>query len=155
MTTLQICLLQWDALNKRMSKTLDSISEENFHRPIVANGNSPSWIMGHLVEADDALLELLGIGPRLFPNLSKIYHHERGTNQSGHLAKAELVNCFKIVSEALNKTFKSWSENDWLSKHTAVSDADFEKEPHRCRLNVMLSRVSHKASHLGQITLLK
>jgi hypothetical protein len=33
------------------------------------------------VEADDALLELPGIGKRLFPGLSKIYHHERGTNQ--------------------------------------------------------------------------
>lgn len=155
MTTLQICLLQWDALNKRMLKTIDSISEENFNNPIVEGGNSPSWIMGHLVEADDALLELLGIGKRLFPDLTKIYHHERGTNQTGHLTKQEIVQRFKSVFEALDKAFKSWSEADWLMRHTAVSEEDFKKEPHRNRLNVMLSRVSHKASHLGQIALVK
>ena len=34
-----------------------------------------------------------------------------------------------------------------------VSEEDFKKEPHRNKLNVMLSRVTHKASHLGQIDL--
>ena len=45
------------------------------------------------------------------------------------------------------------SESDWHSKHTAVSEEDFKKEPHRNKLNVMLSRVTHKASHLGQMAM--
>lgn len=155
MTTLQICLLQWDAMNKRMLKTMDSISEENFHKPIVAGGNSPSWIIGHLVEADDALLELLGIGKRMFLDLSKIYHHERGANQTGHLTKQEVTQRFKSVCAALDTAFKSWNEADWLMRHTAVSEEDFKNGPHRNRLNVMLSRLSHKASHLGQLALMK
>ncbi|MFM7485578.1 MAG: hypothetical protein ACKO13_01525 [Cytophagales bacterium] len=69
--------------------------------------------------------------------------------------KQEIVQRFKSVFEALDKAFKSWSEADWLMRHTAVSEEDFKKEPHRNRLNVMLSRVSHKASHLGQIALVK
>ncbi len=153
MTTLDICLLQWNTFNARMQKIFETISDDNYNKPIMANGNSPSWIMGHLAEADDALLELFGIGNRMHPELKTIYHRERGTNQLGHLSKSDLMGKWKSITAELDKAFKSWSENDWLSRHTAVSEEDFKKEPHRNRLNVMLSRVSHRASHLGQIAM--
>lgn len=151
MTTLDICLLQWDVYNRRMLKTLDAISEEDLHKPIVPGGNSPSWLMGHLADTDDALLELFGIRNRMFPELAKIYHHERGTNQVGHLSKEELTTKWKAIIAELDRAFKSWNESDWHSRHMVVSEEDFKKEPHRNKLNVMLSRVTHKASHLGQI----
>ncbi len=153
MTTLQICLLQWDAFNKRMQKVIDSIDDENFNQPIVANGNSPSWLLGHLADTDDKLLELFGIGKRLFPELSSIYHHERGTNQQGHLAKAELTSKWNLIVAELDTAFKKMTEADWLSRHMSVTEDDFKKEPHRNKLNVLLSRVTHKASHLGQIAM--
>ena len=153
MTVLDICLLQWNVYTNRMQKVFDTISDENFNKPIIANGNSPSWLLGHLTEADDALLELFGIGKRLHPELKTIYHHERGTNQSGHLTKSELMSKWKSISTELDKAFKSWSESEWMSRHTAVSEEDFKKEPHRNKLNVMLSRVGHRASHLGQIAM--
>jgi DinB superfamily len=153
MTTLEICLLQWNTYNRIMQKTLDSITEENFYKPIVAEGNSPSWLMGHLADTDDALLTLFGIRERMFPELAKIYHHERGTNQTGHLSKAELITKWKTIIGELDRVFKSMSESDWHARHMAVSEEDFKKEPHRNKLNVMLSRVTHKASHLGQIAL--
>jgi hypothetical protein len=153
MTTIEICLLQWNAFNKRMEKTFETISDKNFHTPLVPNGNSPSWLLGHLADTDDALLELFGIRKRLYPELAKMYHHERGTNQSGHLAKAELMAKWKAIVEELDRTFKAMSEADWHGRHTAVSEEDFKKEPHRNKLNVMLSRVTHKASHLGQVAM--
>jgi len=51
----------------------------------------PSWLFGHLADTDDKLFELFGIQKRMSPELEKIYHHERGTNQIGHLSKAELT----------------------------------------------------------------
>ena len=153
MTVLDICLIQWNTYNKIMQKAFDTISDENFNKPIVANGNSPSWLLGHLVDTDDRLLELFGIGNRLHPELKTIYHHERGTNQEGHLTKSELMSKWKSIAAELDKAFKAWSESDWMGRHTAVSEEDFVKEPHRNKLNVMLSRVEHKASHLGQIAM--
>lgn len=155
MTTLDICLLQWDTYNNRMQKVLDSISNENFTRPVLPGANSPSWILGHLADTDDKLLELFGIRKRLYPELEKIYHHEKGTNQSGHLTKDELITKWKAILAELNGAFKAMSESDWHGRHTAVSEEDFKKEPHRNKLNVMLSRVSHKASHLGQVAMQK
>jgi uncharacterized damage-inducible protein DinB len=153
MTTLDICLLQWDTYNRRTQKVLETLKDENFNKPIVNGGNSPSWLLGHLADTEDALLELFGISKRLYPELNKIYHHEKGSNQTGHLTKEELTIRWKAISEALDKAFKSWSEAEWMGRHTAVSEEDFKKEPHRNKLNVMLSRVEHKASHLGQIAM--
>ncbi len=153
MTALDICLLQWDTYNRRMQQVLETISDEDFHKPVVVGGNSPSWLLGHLVDTDDALFELFGIRKRMYPDLAKIYHHERGTNQSGHLIKQELSFQWNAIVEELNRVIKSYSEKDWLSRHTVVSEEDFMKEPHRNKLNVMLTRVTHKASHLGQIAL--
>lgn len=155
MNALTIAVLQWDTYNKRMQKVLTEISDNTFHQPIVPDGNSPSWILGHLVDTDDRLLELFGIRARLYPELSTIYHHERGTNQQGHLSKTELIDRWKNITDALNAAFHTWSEGEWLQRHTAVSEEDFKKEPHRNRLNVMLSRVTHKASHLGQVAMAK
>jgi DinB superfamily len=154
MTSLDICLIQWTTYNQRMQKVFETITSENYHKPIVPGGNTPSWLMGHLADTDDKLLELFGIRERLFPELAKIYHHERGTNQTGHLSKDELVAKWKNIVAELDKAFKTWSESDWHGRHTAVSEEDFKKEPQRNKLNVMLSRVSHKASHLGQIAML-
>ena len=153
MTTLEICLLQWETYNRRMQKLIGTISEENYRKPIMPGGNSPSWLTGHLVDTDDALLELFGIRERMFPELAKIYHHERGTNQSGHLSREELTTKWKAILAALDKSFKAMTEADWHGRHMAVTEEDFLKEPHRNKLNVMLGRVGHKASHLGQIAL--
>lgn len=155
MTPLDICLLQWNTYNSRMQKVFDSLDDNQFSRPIVEGSNSPSWILGHLVEEEDALLELLGIRQRVFPDLKTIYHHERETNQSGHLAKAELIQRWKAVSEELDRAFSSWSEKDWMSRHTRVSEEDFKMEPHRNKLNVVMTRLTHKASHLGQVAMMK
>ena len=154
MNTLDICLMQWDTYNRNMQKALDSIRDQDFHKPIVPGGNSPSWLLGHLADTDDALLELFGIGQRMFPELAKIYHHERGTNQTGHLSKEELNTKWKAIVSELDRVFKGMSETDWLARHMVVSEEDFKKQPHRNKLNVMLTRVTHKASHLGQIGLL-
>jgi ribosomal protein L16 Arg81 hydroxylase len=60
-----------------------------------------------------------------------------------------------VVNERLKKKFNSTSDEEWLSRHTAVSAEDFEKEPHRNKLNVVISRTNHMANHIGQLLLLK
>ena len=155
MNALDIARLQWTQYNKRMEKVITSTPDNLFNQPIIPGGNSPSWILGHLVDTDDALIELLGIGTRLHPELGKIYHHVRGNNQDNHLSKEELLKSWKEILEKLDSAFASWDEKEWMSKHTAVSAEDFAKEPQRNKLNVMLTRVTHKASHLGQIAMFK
>ena len=38
---------------------------------------------------------------------------------------------------------------------TSVSEADFAREPHRNRYNVLLNRMGHLAEHMGQAVLVE
>lgn len=40
-------------------------------------------------------------------------------------------------------------------KHSAVSEEDFAKEPHRNKLNLLLNRTNHLSYHHGQLVFLK
>jgi hypothetical protein len=44
---------------------------------------------------------------------------------------------------------------NWLQKHTGVSDDDFIKDPMRNRLAVVMNRTSHASYHARQAALTK
>jgi hypothetical protein len=67
---------------------------------------------------------------------------------------AELKQRLEVVNTKLNTHFKSTDIDGWLSRHTSVSPEDFLKEPHRNRLNVVISRTGHMAYHIGQLRLI-
>ena len=39
----------------------------------------------------------------------------------------------------------------WFTRHESMTDADFEKDPARNKLSVLLNRTNHLAYHFGQI----
>jgi len=59
------------------------------------------------------------------------------------------------VNAAITSAVENFSVDDWLKKHTAVSDEDFSKNPTRYRLAVFLNRINHASFHTGQIALTK
>jgi len=46
------------------------------------------------------------------------------------------------------------TSEDWLSRHTSVSEEDFAADPLRNKLNVLIGRTNHESYHLGQANLL-
>lgn len=59
------------------------------------------------------------------------------------------------MNAAVASAVEKFSVDDWLKKHTAVSDEDFSKNPTRNRLAVFLNRTNHASFHTGQIALTK
>jgi hypothetical protein len=98
---------------------------------------------------------LLGIGPRLHPELDASFVAKPDRAVPISFSASELKRFSSEINGALWTAFGQWSATDWVSKHTAVSDEDFAKEPHRNRLSVMLSRNTHMAFHYGQAILAK
>jgi hypothetical protein len=66
-----------------------------------------------------------------------------------------LRDTWQEVNKKLSQKFSELSFDQWLQKHTAVSEEDFAKEPHRNKLNLLLNRTGHVAYHLGQLAFLK
>ncbi|MEO6961524.1 MAG: DinB family protein, partial [Puia sp.] len=59
------------------------------------------------------------------------------------------------VNQALSAKFNTLTIEEWLDRHNAVTPEDFIKEPHRNKLNVLLSRTSHLSYHRGQLVFLQ
>ncbi len=70
------------------------------------------------------------------------------TTEPDRVAPA-LSNC----SSKLWDGFSQFSASDWAQRRTAVSEEDFEREPHRNRFTALLGRTAHLAYHVGQATL--
>lgn len=140
---------------QRASKLLEDLSDEQIEQEISPTKNTGHYLLGHLIAVQDNMLPLLGLGESLYPELAEIFI--KNTDKSA-LVKPSILQLRKQwgeVNKLLLEKLELLSFELWFEKHTAISDEDFAKEPHRNKLNVVLSRTSHLAYHVGQLALLK
>jgi len=152
---IKMTLKAWDAQNGYLNKITSSLTDEQLANEVAPGRNTGIYLLGHLVAVSDAMLPLLGFGDRLFPALEDIF--VRNPDKSGQVMPSvtELKLNLAAVNEQLAAAFQSCTVDGWLDRHTAVSAEDFVKEPHRNKLNVVISRTNHMANHIGQMLLLK
>ncbi len=145
----------WNGQLARATKLFNELTDEQIENETATGRNTGTYLLGHLIAVHDALFPLLGIGEKLYPNLEEVFI--KNPDKSG-LEKPlikELRNYWNEVNDKMQKQFSQFTVDEWLQKHTAVSEEDFSKEPHRNRLNVLISRTNHLAYHLGQLAYLK
>jgi hypothetical protein len=145
----------WDGQIKACNKLLSELSDEQLMIDIVPGKNRGIYILGHLAAVHDRMIPLLGFGEQLYPALNPIFIQTPDKAVEAIPSAAELRSQLEIVNEKLNSHFGNMTAEQWLEKHTAVSDEDFAKEPNRNKLSVVISRTNHLANHIGQLLLLK
>lgn len=152
---IKMTLTAWNAQNKQLNTLVDSLTEDQLARETAPGKNTGLYLFGHLVAVSDAMLPVMGFGECLFPALEPVFI--TSPDKSGHtmLSLAELKEYNKAINAKLDLHFQAASPEEWLSRHMSVSPEDFAKEPHRNKLNIVISRTNHMAYHLGQIQLLK
>ncbi len=145
----------WNAHLKRADELFDSITDEQLENEVSPGRNRGIYLLGHLAAVHDRMLPLLGFGEPLRPELDQVFVFSPDKSGLEMPPAAELRLFWKNVNARLADRFAALRPGEWFEKHTAVSAEDFEKEPHRNRLNVLLSRTNHLANHLGQVVFLK
>ena len=153
MMFVDLVLRNWKAGTDRVSKFFGAQSEEELQRELAPGKNRLIYIWGHLTAVNDALLPLLGFGPRLHPEFDAMFIANPDRAVEPVLSGAEVRRCWTEINDSLSKHFHALTPAQWLERHMSVSEADFAREPHRNRLNVVLSRIGHTAEHLGQAIL--
>jgi DinB superfamily len=151
----KMTLTAWDAQNNYLKNLIGALSDEQLSKEIAPGRNTGTYLLGHLIAVSDAMFPLLGFGDRLYPALENVFitsPDKSGLNMPGI---ANLKEKLEAINAKLATHFQSASVDEWLSRHTAVSPEDFAKEPHRNKLNVVISRTNHMANHIGQMLLLK
>jgi hypothetical protein len=148
-------LSNWELALKRINVLFDRYTDTDLEKSIAPGRNRVIYILGHLVAVHDNMVPLLGLGERRYPQLDELFLHNPDNPQAKLPPPSELRSNWTAINSFLTERLRSWTPEEWLQQHTAVSVEDFAKEPHRNRLNVVLSRTGHVSYHAGQLALLK
>lgn len=146
-------LSHWDGQVRRMTAVFDSFTDEEMYVQVAPGRNRIIYILGHMTAAHDMLLPLLGLGERKYPNLDEFFITHPDSPDTALPMPGELRSYWRDVNAAVSAAFREVPPAGWLERHTMVTPEEFEKEPHRNRFNVLLSRLSHISYHLGQLAL--
>lgn len=154
-TMVKMVFDRWNSLLKSFDTTLNSFTDEQLEKETAPGKNRGIYLLGHLIAVHDAMLPLLDLGSKQYPELHKIFIESTDKTISEIPSAKELRAFWNAQKESLTEKFNKLSADEWFEKHTSVSAEDFAKEPYRNKLNIILTRASHLAYHQGQFMLLK
>lgn len=154
-TAIKMTLNRWYGSVASLDKLLRVLSDEQLLQETAPGKNRGIYLLGHLVAVHDDMPVLLDLGEKQYPELTEPFIKLADKVATELPSVAELRNYWTNQNVLLREKFDQFTTEKWFEKHTAVSSEDFAKEPHRNKLNIIISRTSHLQYHTGQIALLK
>lgn len=147
-----------DAWNSRIDaadKLFNALTDEQLQQEIAPGRNRGVYLLGHLTAVHDKMLPLLDFESQVYPHLDEPFLNKADRTVPAIPATTELRENWRTINSKLAAHFNKLSADEWFTKHTAVSEEDFAREPHRNRINVVVGRTNHMQYHIGQVALLK
>jgi hypothetical protein len=148
-----LALKVWKAQIERADKLFGSLSSDEVLRQIAPGKNRLLYLWGHLTAIHDAMLPLLGMGERLYPEFDGAFVSNPDKSQANIPSHEQVRRAWNVINAELWKGFEKMSWSDWVQRHSAVSEEDFAKDASRNRFAILLSRTNHLSYHLGQAVL--
>ena len=142
----------WKGNLERADKLFSSLDQSGLERQVAPGRNRLVYLWGHLAATHDRMLQLLGIAERVHPEFDAIF--PTSPDGASTLPPVDVVRgWWAEVNRRLDAALNELTLNDWLGRHTAVSEEDFAKEPLRNRFSILITRTNHLAYHVGQAML--
>ena len=145
----------WNNQQLTTAKLIETLTDEQLQQDVAPGKNTGVYLLGHLTAAHDDIHRVLNFGEKLYPELVTPFIRSADKSGNEFPSIALLRKYWNDVNVALSNHFSKLNADDWFTRHMSVSEEDFVKEPHRNKLNIIISRTNHLAYHLGQLTLLK
>jgi hypothetical protein len=146
---------RWQSLLQLFDDALNAMTDEQLQQEIAPGKNRGIYLLGHLIAVHDNMIPLLDFGDKLYPELYESFINAPDKSTLEIPTAATLRANWSNMNGVLSRNFERLQPEDWFKKHTAVTDEEFAKEPHRNKLNIIITRTSHLSYHLGQFILLK
>src|SRR6202171_5560106 len=151
---IQTAISSWEQVINRVGTWCLSCSEELLSVEVAPGKNRILYLWGHLTAVNDAMFSVLRLGERLHPELDAVFIVQPDRSFSLPTS-AEIAKCWEDVLTELLSRFKALSAKEWLESHGNVSPEEFERNPTRNRLAVLLGQTNHASYHFGQMMLAK
>ncbi|MBA3649715.1 MAG: DinB family protein [Chitinophagales bacterium] len=144
----------WQTYIQRASDLFAKLTDDQLMEEIAPGRNRGIYMLGHLTAVHDRLLPMLGLGERVYSQLDDTFIANPDKSGLEFPPITQLRQSWSDVNSRLKNAFNKMTPAEWLERHMSVSQEDFNKEPHRNKLNVLINRTNHLAYHLGQLKLM-
>ena len=151
---IKMVLSNWELQIGRMNNLLSKLSDEELSAQTAPGRNTGVYLLGHLAAVSDGLFIFLGLGEKLNPAMDDIFLRNPDNSGITKPSIVELKEYWNKVNTLLADKISQIQPDEWFTRHTAVSEEDFAKEPHRNKLNIIINRTNHLSYHLGQLAYL-
>ncbi|HTK19602.1 MAG TPA: DinB family protein [Mucilaginibacter sp.] len=151
---IKMVMSNWDLQISRMNSLLAKLSDEDLSSPTAPGRNTGVYLLGHLAAVSDGMFTILGLGEKLNPAMDELFVRKPEDSGLQKPSIAELKEYWNKVNTLLSEKMSQVAPEEWFNRHTAISEEDFAKEPHRNKLNIVINRTSHISYHLGQLVYL-
>jgi hypothetical protein len=148
---IKMVISNWDLQVNRMNNILVKLSDEELSVPTAPGRNTGVYLLGHLAAVSDGMFTFLGLGEKLNPKMDEIFIRNPEDSGLEKPSITELKEYWNKVNAVLSEKMAQIAPEEWFTRHTAVSEEDFAKEPHRNKLNIVINRTNHLSYHLGQL----
>ena len=151
---IKMVLSNWELQISRMNNLLGKLSDEELSTQTSPGRNTGVYLLGHLAAVSDGLFTFLGVGERLKPAMDDIFLRKPENSGIEKPSIVELKEYWNKVNTLLTDKINQIQPDEWFTRHSAISEEDFAKEPHRNKLNIIINRTNHLSYHLGQLAYL-
>jgi uncharacterized damage-inducible protein DinB len=149
----KVAINSWRLVVERADKAFSQLTPDQLLAEVAPGKNRIIYVWGHLIAVHDRMFSILGLEPRLHPELDAAFIDNPDKAAAEIPSAQQLKRYWDEVNEKLLSKFQSLSADEWLLQHRTMSDEDYAKDPTRNRLAVLLNRTNHLSYHLGQIAL--
>jgi len=150
-TAIKVAISNWELQNTRLNNLLDKLTDDQLAAQTAPGRNSGVYLLGHLTAISDGMFTYLELGERLHPELDNLFVKNPEAAELEKPSIVELKAYWNNVNTRLKQQMEALPAEAWFEKHSAISTADFEQEPHRNKLNILINRTIHQGYHLGQL----
>jgi len=148
----KVAINSWQLVMDRADAIFSGLTQEQLLREVAPGKTRVIYLLGHLTAVHDRMFSILGLGPRLHPDLDALFIDNPDKAVAEIPSAGQLKQYWDEVNGKLFSQFQSLSADEWLLQHRSMSEDDYAKDPTRNRLAVLLSRTNHLSYHLGQLT---
>ncbi len=152
---IKMVLGAWNIRIAQLDKLFGELPDEQLQKEIAPGKNTGVYILGHLTAINNRMIPLLGLGNELHPGLYKTFVDTPEKEIVMKPTVKELRQAWNDINKELTGLFDRVQPDEWFERHNSISQEDFAKEPHRNKLNVVITRACHLDYHAGQLVLLK
>ena len=152
---IKMVLDAWNLKVSQLDKLFGELSDEQLEKQIAPGKNTGVYLLGHLTAISNRMIPLLGLGNEINPTLYDTFVVKAEKEVTTRPPVTALRKDWAAINAALSKLFAAMQPDEWFNRHNSISEADFAKEPHRNKLNVIINRTNHLDYHAGQLVLLK